>query len=84
MKKSILLSTLLAGLIITSCGDKKEEKKNDMDADVKKMCDCFEAGKTDSQKFMECSSENEKMREKYKDDNDALTEYDKQLTECMK
>ena len=55
-----------------------------MDADVKKMCECFEAGKTDSQKFMECSSENEKMREKYKDDNDALTEYDKQLTECMK
>jgi hypothetical protein len=86
MKKIILSLTLVSALMVTSCGGEKAEEKAkfDMDGEVKKMCDCFQEGKNDSQKFAECGEENLKIRESLKDDNETLAEYDGKLAMCMK
>jgi hypothetical protein len=82
MKKMIFISLLAGGSLFASCGGKKTSKK-DLLNDVNEMCKCFIAGKNDSKKYMECSAENEKMREKYKSDNEALTKYDAGLKNCI-
>lgn len=76
MKRIVLV--LASGILMASCGS-----KNDIEKDAKEMCDCYTEGANDSQKFLECSEKNAKMREKYKDDNDALTEFDKKVAKCM-
>lgn len=85
MKKYILSIVILTTVFTISCGGEKSEEKEgvDIDAQIQKMCECFQEGKNDSQKFMECSEENAKVRESLKSDNDALTKYDGELAKCI-
>lgn len=81
MKKMITANPVMIGLalmLLISCGTGADPA-----ADANEMCKCFEQAHTDSRKYLECATNNEKMRQKYMDDNDALTRYDKLLIDCI-
>lgn len=78
--KKIYPLLLLMGLLV-SCGSSHNQEE--LANDVNNMCKCYLDGKDDSRKYMECADRNEKVRNKYKDDNDVLTDYDTRLTDCM-
>jgi hypothetical protein len=81
--KRFTLPLLAATLLLSTSCKSKKASSTEMLTDVNELCKCYLAGKESSVKFMECSAQNEKMRDKYRSDNNALTQYDARLKKCM-
>lgn len=69
MKKiTLILSILAVSFLITSCGGPASEATD--------ICECFEKAKNDNDRdlFRDCQDQAKELKEKYKDDEDALQE----------
>lgn len=76
MKKTMIL--LAAVAVLSSCG-----AKNDVEADAKEMCGCYEGAKDDSAKFDECTSKFDEMKKKYEGDDEGLRKLSRKVANCM-
>lgn len=89
MNIKLLFLYIITLSILHSCKNEvKDQIQNEelmvieINNDANRICNCFEKGRNNSKKYMECSAENEKVRSKYLHNKKHIDLYDLLLNEC--